>query len=279
MQAAIAEIEQLGAPELRGTAATTTSILERDSRVVGRLASGNGPVTLALAEMRRLVGTLTPGEIRDGTGADRETSRYAARVASAEADLERASATLDEALDAINHENAVLAQQERALWLQMRALRGYARLAQRLDESLTGAIDDVAVSDQARARRLRVDVLHPVRHRRQELLTHLAVAAQGYAAIRIVEATNADLVRTLQGAVASSTAAVRASGLALRAMRTARQLGDPVTATTIRDAMAGAMAALTAVGQSRSEVLAAMRGSLDALHADVEALTGPSKRD
>ena len=275
MQAAITEIEHLGAPELRATAATATSIIERDSRVVGRLAGSSGPVGTALTDLRRIIGTLGPGEFNSGAAADRATAAYAARVASAEANLERASATLREALDALNHENAVLAQQERALWLQMRALRGYAHLAQRLDELLSDAIGGLLVRDGAAARRLQADVLHPARHRRQELLTHLAVAAQGYAAIRIVEATNADLLRTIQGALTTSTAAVRAARLAVRAMRTAHQLGDPVTGATIRDAMASALAALTAVGRSRSEVLAAMRGSLDALHADVEALTRP----
>ena len=71
-------------------------------------------------------------------------------------------------------------------------------MAERLDNALETRIATIEASDPDRARALREDVLFPVRHRRQEILTQLAVAVQGYAALRVVEINNRELVRAVR---------------------------------------------------------------------------------
>jgi hypothetical protein len=303
LQTIAAEIDQLGAAELLGTSAVTASILGHDERIVSSLAARNGGASRALASLRAVVADLDPGRGDASDRSDRIAQRYAARVDAAEARLTDAAAVLGEARDDLRLENATIAQQERALWLQMRSLRRYALLAERLDAVLTSAVGStgptaastvVAFPSAAAeaphgtvgpelARRVSVDVLLPLRQRRQELLTHLAVAAQSYAALRMIEATNGELVRTIDAALATSTTVVRAAALAIRSVTGARQLGEPVTATTIREAATTALAALSDVNRSRSDVLATMQATLRSLQSEAGGLAvawaGPGVAD
>jgi len=269
-----AEIDQLGATEVQGTAAVTQALLARDRRVVAALAGRNGAAGRALAELRSIVAELDPGSagpaVGDASGA--AMRRYASRVSAAEGELADATTILDEGRSSLLRENASMAQQERALWLQMASLRRSGRLAERLDELLTARLDALAADEPDRTRRLSADVLYPIRRRRQELLTHLAVASQGYAALRMIEATNAELVRTIDAATTTTTAVVRAAGLAVQRMQGARRLGQEVSQVDLQASMAAAIGALTAVNRSRTEVLSAMEASLQALTDDANAL-------
>jgi uncharacterized protein YaaN involved in tellurite resistance len=270
------EIDQLGAAEVQGTAAVTQALLARDRRVVAALAGRNGAAGRALAELRSIVAELDPGSAGPvaGDAGQAAMRRYASRVAAAESELADATTTLDQGRSSLLRENASMAQQERALWLQMGSLRRYGRLAQRLDELLTGRLDALSTTEPDRARRLSADVLYPIRRRRQELLTHLAVASQGYAALRMIEATNAELVRTIDAATSTTTAVVHAARLAVQRMQGARQLGQEVSQVDIRASMAAAIGALTAVNRSRTEVLSAMEASLRALSEDANTFIG-----
>ena len=58
------------------------------------------------------------------------------------------------------------------------SLRRYAVMAGRLDEALEARLAELADTDPSRARRLRDDVLAPVRSRHRDLLLHLQVATQ-----------------------------------------------------------------------------------------------------
>src|SRR5262249_52932338 len=133
-----AEIDQLGAAEVQGTAAVTQALFARDRRVVAALAGRNGAAGRALAELRSIVAELAPASagLASGDAAGRGMRRYASRVATAEGELADAASILDEGRASLLRENASMAQQERALWLQMGSLRRYGRLAQRLDELL-----------------------------------------------------------------------------------------------------------------------------------------------
>jgi Toxic anion resistance protein (TelA) len=270
-----AEIDLLGATELLGASAVTADVLARGVPVVTALTGRGGAATNALRALRTLVADLEPGRFGVGDPSGRGAQRYAAQVEAAEEEMGRGLGVLRDGRDALRQENAVIGQQERALWLQMHNLRRYARLAQRLDEELTARIGDPgAAGSPDPARQRSTDVLLGVRGRRRDLLMHLAVAAQGYAALRMIERTNEELIRTIDGAIASTTAAVRSATLAVRAMTSARQLGETVTSEGVREAMATAARALEAVNRSKSDVLETMQSTLRAIRDDASTSGG-----
>ena len=117
----------------------------------------------------------------------------------------------------LERDNAAIEQEERALWTEMEMLRQYAFMAQRLDEALEARIATLDRDDPAGRGVLREDVLFPVRQRRQEILTQLAVAAQGYAALRVVEQNNHEVIRAIGTATTTTVAALRTAVMVAQA--------------------------------------------------------------
>ena len=137
-------------------------------------------------------------------------------------------------------------------------MRQYAFLAGRLDEELSARIDELAARDAARAESLRLDMLPVVRRRRQEVLTQLAIVMQGYAALRIVEDNNDEVIRAVASAIATTTAALRTAVMVAGAAASQRvALGQLEAARLAASTMADQAAALEA-GVSGSEGRVAM---------------------
>ena len=112
----------------------------------------------------------------------------------------------------------------------METLRQYAYMAERLDTALEARINGVEADDPDRRAPSREDVLFPVRHRRQEILTQLAVAVQGYAALRVVEINNRELVRAVRTASTTTVAALRTAVMVAQALTNQKLVSDQVKA-------------------------------------------------
>jgi uncharacterized protein YaaN involved in tellurite resistance len=122
----------------------------------------------------------------------------------------------------------------------METLRQYAFLAGRLDDQLAARIEQAAGTDAAaRAEALRLDVLPVVRRRHQEILTQLAIVMQGYAALRIVEDNNAEVIRAVASAVTTTTAALRTAVMVAGAAASRRVVLEQLEAARLA---AGTMA-------------------------------------
>jgi len=114
-------------------------------------------------------------------------------------------------------DNGVLNQQERALWTRSVHPR-VAAIAARIDELLEDRITAIAVAQPAAATRLRNEVLYATRSRRRDLLLQLAVATQGYAALRRIEQSNLELVWLMRATTTTTVTAMRTAMLAAHAV-------------------------------------------------------------
>jgi uncharacterized protein YaaN involved in tellurite resistance len=77
---------------------------------------------------------------------------------------------------------------------------------------------------EARATTLRADVLHPIRQRHQDILTQLAVSAQGYLALDLLRRNNDELIRGVERAVSTTVAALRIALLVSGALANQRDV-------------------------------------------------------
>ena len=118
-------------------------------------------------------------------------------------------------------------------------------------------IDGLAGTDPDRGRFLRQDVLFPIRQRLQDILTQLAVATQGYAALRIVEQNNHEVIRAIATATTTTTAALRTAVMVSQAVAAQRLVLDQ----------------LKAVNETTSGMIESTSALLKAQTADVEAQT------
>ena len=185
---------------------------------------------------------------------------------------------LSEAHLALERDSALLAQEQVSLATVMETLREHAYLAARLDEALTARIGMVAQTDRERADCLSADLLSAIRRRRQEILTQLAVAMQGYASLQIVEESNRGMIRAIATATTTTAAALRTAVMAAQAvagqrmaleqMEAANQAAGAMVddansalerrAAAVRDGVAGAGARVASLRHAWDEVFAAL---------------------
>ncbi|HEY5486775.1 MAG TPA: toxic anion resistance protein [Candidatus Limnocylindrales bacterium] len=226
-QRTIATVERLGEREFVATAAMSGRLLDRRFHAMSGLLTSRAPMARRLGDLRKAVAELDPSRLKlGGTRSVRqqldELIRYFERFWRAQSRIEETLAALTEGRMMLEQDNAEIEQEERLLATEMESLRQYAFLAGRLDDALAAAIDSFAAAEPDRAAALRADVLYAVRRRRQSILTELAVATQGYAALRIVEQNNHEVIRAVAEATNTTAAAMRTAVMVAQAAASQR---------------------------------------------------------
>jgi uncharacterized protein YaaN involved in tellurite resistance len=295
----VAAIDRLGQREFTATAAMSGRILERRLEVARGLLADKAPLARKLAELRKIVDELNPARLEMGRKRSRgasasvsdhdelaELSGYFERFARSQERVEAILATIAVGRLALERDSALLGQELVSFAAVMETLSQNAYLTGRLDEALAARIDVVANADPERADCLRADLLHPVRRRRQEILTQLAVAMQGYMSLQIVEQTNQEMARAMGAASATTAAALRTAVMVAHAVagqrlameqigaadRAAEQMAGDASALVDRQSaalqrgIAGAGTRMTMLQHAWDEVFA----SLDRLDAQKE---------
>jgi uncharacterized protein YaaN involved in tellurite resistance len=227
---AVAAISRLGQREFTAATAMSGRMAERRLHVERGLLAGKAPLAERLAELRRIVDDLDPGRIGAGSGKSRglfgrakhdpaeELARYFERFGHAQPHLEEILTALAVGRMELDREDALLDEEEVSLATVLGTLREHAYLAGHLDAALTARVDAIALSDPERAECMSTDLLYAVRRRHQEVLTQIAVAAQGYASLEIVRETNGGLARAIATATTTTAAALRTAAMVAQAV-------------------------------------------------------------
>jgi uncharacterized protein YaaN involved in tellurite resistance len=248
----IAAIDRLGERDFVATAAMSGRLLDRRFRLMDGLLGSKAPMARQLADLRKAAAAIDPTKLKLGgkrSAEDeiREFDRYFERFGKAQPRLEEILGRLGEGRLLLEQDSAAIMQEEASLGTEMETLRQYAFLTERIDQLLTAHIDTTAATDPRRADGLRVDVLSVVRRRRQEILTQLAIATQGFVALRMVEQNNAEVVRAVASAISTTTAAMRTAVMTAQAAASRRMAMEHLQAARLAaDTMADQAAALEA---------------------------------
>nr|WP_242338909.1 toxic anion resistance protein [Streptomyces formicae] len=262
----IGEIAGLGASEIRSAAQQSNRMLDRTVR---SLTDGGGDVqsrvASSLVELRRTVEDLDPRDT-PGKGARKLLSRlpggnkfrdHVAKYASSQATLNRIVGALRGGQDELRRDNAALHTERSRLWETMGKLQEYAVLTDALDAAVEQRI--AATADPAQADALRADVLFPVRQKHQDLLTQLAVCAQGYLAMDVVRRNNDELVKGVDRAATTTVSALRIAVMLSSALENQRKVTEQVNTlrATTEDLIRG-----------NAEMLATQSGEIQRIAAD-----------
>ena len=233
------DVNAIGDREIRATSEMSNRLLDRPVRAAGGLGGGDAPIAKSLLDLRKTVDELNPAryDLRDNPRRilgiipfGNRVRDYFRRYEKAQTHIQGIVGALRDGSAELEKDNAAIAQEQKVLWTQMETLRQYAYMAERLDSALEARITGIEADDPDRARALREDVLFPVRHRRQEILTQLAVAVQGYAALRVVEINNRELVRAVRTASTTTVAALRTAVMVAQALTNQKLVSDQVKA-------------------------------------------------
>ncbi len=200
---AVTAIDGLGDREIRATTEIARNFQERPARALKGLLGEGAPLSRNLARLRKAVETLAraPSEMDRAEGLVRQVVE-----------------ALDGNRQTLEEDNAAIAQQEVALWREIQALREYAVLAARIDQLLDERIASLAATDPAHSRGLADEAQFSIRRRRRDLLLQLAVATQGYAALRVIEQDNLEVIWAIRAATTTTATALRAAMLVRGAM-------------------------------------------------------------
>ncbi|MFF8603684.1 toxic anion resistance protein [Streptomyces sp. NPDC015232] len=233
----IGEITALGSGEIRTAAQQSNRMLDRTVRSLGT-AGGDATSRVgdSLVALRRTVEDLdprdTPGKGVRGLlaklpGGNRLRD-HIARYASSQDTLTRILDTLRGGQDELRRDNAALQTERARLWETMGRLQEYAVLTEALDTAVEQRI--AATADPAQADALRADLLFPVRQKHQDLLTQLAVCAQGYLAMDVVRRNNDELIKGVDRAATTTVTALRIAVMLATALDHQKKVVEQVNA-------------------------------------------------
>ncbi|MFE2277875.1 toxic anion resistance protein [Streptomyces sp. NPDC059454] len=264
----VGEITALGAGEMRTATAQSNRMLERTVRSLpDKGGDAQSKVAGSLVELRRVVEDLDPRDLPGKKGrtflsrlpGGNKLRDHVAKYASAQGTLNGIVGALRGGQDELRRDNAALQTERVRLWETMGKLQEYVVLTEALDTAVERHITGVAATDPAQADSLRADVLFPVRQKHQDLLTQLAVCAQGYLAMDVVRRNNDELIKGVDRAATTTVSALRISVMLASALDHQKKVVEQV------DALRGTTEELI---RGNAEMLATQSGEIQRIAAD-----------
>jgi uncharacterized protein YaaN involved in tellurite resistance len=237
----VASITSLGEREMRSSAAVSNRMLERPAAAMGKgkAADAQTRVSNTLVDLRHTVTELDPKR-SDLTGVKRvlkwlpggdKIDRYFDKYKSAQSHLNAIIKALDSGQDELRKDNAAIETEKANMWSMMGKLREYNELAAALDAALVEKVAELEAAGRTEdANTVRSDALFPVRQRRQDIMTQMAVAVQGYMALDLIRRNNLELIRGVDRAQTTTIAALRTAVIVSQALSRQKLVLDQITA-------------------------------------------------
>jgi uncharacterized protein YaaN involved in tellurite resistance len=238
------DLVRMGAEEIRASAQVSNRMLERPSSSLAA-AQGRGPagdpqvrVARTLQDLRVTITELDPARA-DLTGVHKligmipgakKLAHYFQRYQSAQTQLNAIIDALTSGQDELRRDNAAIEQERANLWATMGRLAEYTTLATALDDALSEKIAQVRTTDPRAADVLTSDALFPIRQRRQDLVTQIAVSVQGYLALDMIRKNNLELIKGVERAQTTTVSALRTAVVVAQALGNQRLVLDQINA-------------------------------------------------
>jgi uncharacterized protein YaaN involved in tellurite resistance len=240
----ITDITRLGEQEIRSSADVSNRMLERPASSLAAARGRGAPsdpqtqVARALQDLRTTITDLDPGRA-DLTGpkrvlgripGGRKLMRYFERYQSAQKQLDAIITALISGQDELLKDNAAIEHERANLWATLGKLAEYNALASALDDATVARIAELRMTDPKRADAMTADALFPIRQRRQDLTTQIAVSVQGYLALDVLRKNNLELIKGVERARTTTVAALRTAVVVAQALENQRLVLDQISA-------------------------------------------------
>jgi uncharacterized protein YaaN involved in tellurite resistance len=236
----VGSITTMGEQEMRSAVSMSNRMLDRPAAGLGK-GGGDAQTRVAktLTDLRLTVTELDPKRA-DLTGVRKvlkwvpgsdKLDRYFAKYQSAQSHLNAIIKALDSGQDELRKDNAAIETEKANMWTMMGRLAEYNHLATALDEAVEAkvtALDAGGRTEDANA--LRSDALFPIRQRRQDFMTQMAVNVQGYMALDLIRKNNLELIRGVDRAQTTTIAALRIAVIVSQALSRQKLVLGQITA-------------------------------------------------
>ncbi len=236
----VGSITNMGAHEMRASAAVSNRMLERPAAAMGKKGGdAQTRVSNTLVDLRTTITDLDPKRA-DLTGVKKvlkwipggdKIDRYFAKYQSAQTHLNSIIKALESGQDDLRKDNAAIETEKANMWAMMGKLSEYNELAAALDAAIEQKIAELeAASRTDDANTVRSDALFPIRQRRQDLMTQMAVNVQGYMALDLVRRNNLELIKGVDRAQTTTIAALRTAVIVSQALSRQKLVLDQISA-------------------------------------------------
>lgn len=243
LAAKVDEISAVGSDELYASANVSNRMLERpSSALAGTSGKSNvgaqAKVSKTLGDLRRSVEELSPRgadlgakkKILGFIPAGDKIDKYFDRYRSAQSQLDAITKALAAGQDELRKDNAAIEEERANLWKLMGTLTEYSVLLNALNVAVGKRADELELTDPARATAFKSEVQFAVVQRHQDMLTQLAVAAQGYLAMDMVKKNNVELIKGVERARTTTLSALRTAVIVAEALTNQRLVLSQITA-------------------------------------------------
>ncbi len=233
-------ITTMGDKEMRDSANVSNRMLDRPAAAMGKNGGdAQTRVATTLTELRQTVTELDPNRA-DLSGAKKvlkwipggdKISRYFQKYESAQTQLNAIIKSLDSGQDELRKDNAAIETEKANMWTLMGKLSEYNELAGALDGAVETKIAELQAAGKTEdANILKSDALFPIRQRRQDIMTQMAVAVQGYLALDLVRKNNIELIKGVDRAQTTTVAALRTAVIVSQALDRQKLVLEQITA-------------------------------------------------
>ncbi|HTV74016.1 MAG TPA: toxic anion resistance protein [Candidatus Acidoferrales bacterium] len=235
----VQRIVGLGNDEIARSASISNRMLQRPIRALKSGSAEGSEIGQGLAQLRTTVERLDPrgqgdlfssrkllGIIPFGS----KIKAYFQSFESAQSHLNAIVESLYHGKDELLRDNASIDQERAEMWSLMQKLTQFIHLGKSLDARLSAQLDELDRTDPARAKLLREEVLFPMRQKVTDLLTQMAVNAQGYLALDMVKRNNVELIKGVDRATTTTLSALRTAVIVAQALTNQRLTLDHIKA-------------------------------------------------
>ena len=228
------QLTTMGRKEIMAAAGHSNRFLDRPVRAMSK----DEGVGANLAELRRVVEDLDPGKRGKLSGPRKilgiipfgnKLTNYFRSYQSAQTHIQSILGNLASGKDELLMDNAAIDVERAKLWEAMGQLEQMIHISKRLDERLEEKAIELDATDPAKAKAIRETALFYVRQRTQDLLTQMAVSAQGYLALELVKKNNVELVKGVDRASTTTGGALRPAVTVAEAMTNQRLVLQQIT--------------------------------------------------
>ncbi len=237
----VAAITAMGDKELRESASVSNRMLERPAAAMGKDGKGDAQTRVAttLGDLRATITDLDPNRA-DLTGTKKllkwvpggdKVERYFRKYESAQDQLDAIIRSLASGQDELRKDNAAIETEKANMWAVMGKISEYNELAGALDAAVEQKVAEWEAAGRTEdANVLRSDALFPIRQRRQDLMTQMAVNVQGYMALDLVRRNNLELIKGVDRAQTTTVAALRTAVIVSQALSRQKLVLTQITA-------------------------------------------------
>lgn len=236
----VAQITTMGDSDMRAAAAMSNRMLDRPAAAMGKNGGdAQTRVSNTLVDLRHTVTGLDPKRA-DLTGVKKvlrflpggdKVDRYFDKYRSAQSHLDAIIKGLSSGQDELRKDNAAIETEKANMWTTMGKLSEYNELAGALDAAVEQKVAELEAGGRTEdANIMRSDALFPIRQRRQDLMTQMAVNVQGYMALDLIRKNNIELIKGVDRAQSTTIAALRIAVIVSQALSRQKLVLDQINA-------------------------------------------------